>query len=108
MDLIVEVFSDIAKWLQYDVFSSHFVGSLTLHGQTVSSAFEAALFGAILCLSAQIFCDMLRIHFKLSGTKAHDDTMQRSPKDWMSIYVSQSLYGAALFVTYETFQIPAQ
>jgi hypothetical protein len=108
MDIIVEAFSDIVKWLQYDVISSHYGGTMSLYGQPFGAGFDAAVFGAISCFTAQMYCDMLRKHFYLSGTKVHDSIMQRSYNDWISIYVSQALYGAALFVTHEAVQIPAQ
>lgn len=104
----VEVFSDITKWLQYDVLCSKFGEKLLWHDQPLLPGFEAAIFGAVSCLSAQVYCDILRAYFNLGGSVAREKVLTRTFSEMISLYTSQILYGAALFVTYEAVQIPAQ
>lgn len=104
----VDVFSDIAKWLQYDVFVSRFGDALTWNGEALVPGLEAAIFGAIACGTAQLYCDILYAFFNLGGSGKSEEVCNRSVAELLSLYVSQILYGAALFLTYYEFQIPAQ
>lgn len=104
----VDVFSDIVKWLQYDVFMTHFGDTLTWNGQALIPGLEAAIFGAVACTSAQLYCDILYAIFDLGGVSKREEVCNRSSAEWFSLYVTQTLYGVALFLTYEACQIPAQ
>jgi hypothetical protein len=104
----VDLFSDVTKWLQYDVLLSHFGHTLTWNGQAFLPGQEAAIFGAITCASAQLYCDVLYALFNLGGDTKSEDVFNRHVAEWFSLYLSQTLYGAALFFTYDAVQIPAQ
>jgi hypothetical protein len=98
---LVEVFSDITKWLEYDILQNDFSGQLSL-----LPGIEGALFGSMASLSAQLYADILYVYFAFGPDAVQAKVKSRTGADWAAIYLNRFVVGATLFGVYEGVQIP--
>lgn len=106
--LIVDVVSDIIKWLGYSVLCADFEGQLTYNGLPLFPGVESAIFGVIATLSAQVYADILYSYFGFGGQEKSDEVRSRSLLSWASTYITEAVYAAIFFGVYEFAQIPAK
>jgi hypothetical protein len=103
---LVDFFSDITKWLEYDILQNDFSGRLQLDGMPLFPGIEGALFGSLASLSAQIYADILYVYFGFGPEEIQAKVKARTADEWSAIYVSRIVVGATLFGVYEAVQIP--
>mmetsp|Transcript_36428 Transcript_36428/g.109408 ORF Transcript_36428/g.109408 Transcript_36428/m.109408 type:complete len:608 (-) Transcript_36428:20-1843(-) len=102
----VELFTDITKWLEYDVLTKDFSGRLLLNGSILNPAVESALFGFLAVLSTQLYADIIYRYSDWGTDEARSESRTRSFDTWASLYSTKCLSGAALFGVYEGVRLP--
>ena len=103
---LVELFADVTKWLEYDVLSKDFAGSLKLNNSPINSGVESAAFGFMAALSSQIYADVI-YRFTDYGLKSNRlASRNKSLQDRLNFYSIKCLTAATLFGTYETVRLP--
>lgn len=103
---LVDFFSDITKWLEYDILQNDFSGRLMMDGLSLSPGIEGALFGSLASLSAQLYADILYVYFGFGPEEIQAKVKARTADEWSAIYLSRIIVGATLFGVYEAVQIP--
>jgi hypothetical protein len=99
---VVELFSDMSRWLEYDVLRADCSGVFFSTNPGVESAF----FGFIAALSSQLYADLLYLNTDYGASAARLETRTRERRDWIALYANRCLSSAALFGVYETTRIP--
>ena len=102
----VEIFTDMTKWLEYDVLTKDFSGILTFNGNVLSPGVESAFFGFLAVLSAQLYADTLSIYSNFGTEEARAEVRSRPIDQWALLYSTKCINGAALFGVYETVRVP--
>lgn len=105
--LVVEVVSDIIKWLGYSALCADLAGQLRYNGLPLFPGLESAAFGVIATLSAQLYGDILYAYCGFGGQEQNDLVRSRTLLTWVVIYFSEAFYAAIFFGVYEFAQIPA-
>jgi len=100
----VEIFADICKWLEYDVLTTDFGGSLSWIGPPFV---ESAVLGLTASLSSQVYSDILYAFFGLGGEERRQSILSRTNSEWITIYAKRSIAALALFGVYEAAKGPA-
>jgi hypothetical protein len=103
---LVDFFSDITKWLEYDILKHDFSGRLMVDGLPMYPGIEGALFGSLASLSAQLYADILYVYFGFGPEEIQAKVKARTADEWSAIYLSRIIVGATLFGVYEAVQIP--
>ena len=91
--------SQPCRWLEYDVLSDTFA----MYG--VPTPAEAAIFGAIAALSAQVYRDSA-VYFGLGSESDGEALRNREQLSWIGQYVKTMLTASALFGVYESARLP--
>lgn len=105
----VEVFSDVLKWLQFNVLSSELGGNLIVPSQIyLLPGGQSAFFGTIATLSSQFYSDLLYGYFGLGGDDKRDMVRSRNSMEWFTLYLYKTVYAAVLFGVYAIVQIPVR
>jgi hypothetical protein len=86
---VVEIFSDLLRWLAYGILMTDFGGSLSL-----IPGVESAIYGVLATLSSQAYGDLLYGVFGFGGERKRDLVRLRSTSDWLASYLSRALYAA--------------
>jgi len=102
----VELFSDLTKWLEYDVLNNDFTGEILWHGQTLAPGVESAIFGFLAALSSQLYADTLYCYTNFGKETKRIETRTRKLTGWVSLYTTKCLNAAVLFGVYESVRIP--
>lgn len=106
--LVVDIVSDIIKWLGYSVLFADFEGTLRYNGLPLFPGVESAIFGVIATWSAQVYADILYFYFGFGGSEKQDQVRSRTLVSWACTYVTEGVYAAIFFGMYEFAQIPAK
>ena len=103
----VEIFSDVTKWLEYDVLIENFAGGMvTWNGVPVSSGLESAVFGFLAALSSQLWADVIYLNSDYGLKDNRDAARSRSVMDTLTLYFLKCLSAATLFGVYESVRLP--
>jgi len=94
---VVEIFSDVMKWLEYDVLLSSLGGKLFSHGLPFVPFVESAVFGAVAAVSSMGYADLLYGWFGLGGSAKREAVRTRTLPEWLAAYVSEATSSAVLF-----------
>lgn len=105
---LVELFTDVAKWLQYSVLSSEFGDLIIPKGERLFPGEEGAIFGSIATISSQIYSDVLYGYFGLGDEAKRDVVRSRTAYEWSRLYLYKAVYAASLFGVYESVKAPAR
>ncbi|GKY94595.1 hypothetical protein MPSEU_000425000 [Mayamaea pseudoterrestris] len=100
---VVEIFSDLIRWLEYGILMTDFGGKLSL-----VPGVESAVYGVLATISSQVYGDLLYGVFGFGGELKRDRVRDRTASDWSTFYLSRALYAATLFGVYDAAQIPAK
>lgn len=103
---LVELFADITKWLEYDVLSNEFAGSMKWRHMPINSGLESAAFGFLSALSSQLYADVIYRNTDYGLEQNRLASRNISFQDTLSQYSVKCLTAAALFGTYETVRLP--
>jgi hypothetical protein len=103
---IPEIFSDVIKWLEYDVLKTDFRGQLVVDGHVLGSGAESAVFGVVIALSSQLYLDIIYCYTDFGPDHTTKETRARSPADWTYLYINRCLGTATLFGVYESVSYP--
>lgn len=102
---VVDLFSDIVKWLEYDALSTDFGTDFSSFVPNVSflsnDITEGLTFGAIASLSSALYADLLYRYTDYGDPRAKLASSTRSSKARIERYISKSITGAAVFGVYE-------
>ena len=105
----VEIFTDLCKWLEYDVLMNDFGGKLrwAATGIPINPGVESAAFGFLAALSSQIYADIIYSVSDSIGTDAkRTEVRTRTINDYIRLYAVKCLSAATLFGVYESTRIP--
>jgi hypothetical protein len=102
----VELFSDITKWLEYDVLKTDLDGRVVWNGQVLASNVDSALFGGIAALSSQLYADLIYRYTSYGTEEKRTESRERSFGGWLKLYATTSLNSAVLFGVYATVKNP--
>ena len=86
---LVEIFSDLVRWLEYGILMTDFGGMLSL-----VPGVESAIYGVLATLSSQAYGDILYGVFGFGGEQKRDRVRSRTASEWSTFYVSRALYAA--------------
>ena len=103
---VVELFSDITKWLEYDVLKADLSGRLVWNGQVLASNIDSALFGFVAALSSQLYADIAYTYTNYGPEEKRKESRERTLAEWIKLYATTSINSAVLFGVYETVKIP--
>ena len=106
--ILVELFTDLIKWLEYDVLTTEYSGKLTWNSLPLPLGVEGAAFGVVSAVSSQVYADMLYAYFGWGGQVRQKAVQERTLNEWIVLIVSRCVYAATLFGVYEIVQIPAK
>jgi len=102
---VVDLFSDVVKWLEYDVLTTDFGPDFSVFVPNVSflsdDITEGLTFGSIASLSSALYADLLYRYTDYGDPRAKLASSTRSTKARIERYVSKSITGAAIFGVYE-------
>jgi hypothetical protein len=102
----VELFTDITKWLEYDVLKTDLSGRLVWNGHVLASNLDSALFGFFAALSSQLYADIAYRYTDYGTEEKRKEARERSLGDWIKLYTTISINSAVLFGVYETVKSP--
>lgn len=102
----VELFSDITKWLEYDVLKTDFNGRLMWNGQILASNVDSAIFGFLAALSSQLYADVAYTYTQYGSEEKRKESRERSLEGWIKLYTTISINSAVLFGVYESVKAP--
>jgi hypothetical protein len=98
---VPEIFSDVIKWLEFDVLQSDFGGTLG-----TAAGVEGAVFGSLAGLSSQMYLDFVRIYTDYGPEDKKVATKKRSIGDTVGAYLAATLSTGTLFAVYEVVREP--
>ena len=99
----VELFSDVTRWLEYDVLKTE-IELIAFDGLPVEAGLSGALFGIVAAVSSQFYADILYGQFQYGPEAKQQEVFSRSVSDWIQVYASRAASSAALFGIYEQSQ----
>lgn len=102
----VEIFSDLTRWLGYNVLKSDFGDILLYTGSAFSPGIMGATFGFLAAFTARLYADLLYGVLRYGPEVKQAEVRTRQIPDWFAYYASSSLSAAALFGVYEQSQRP--
>ena len=102
----VEAFSDVTRWLAYDVLKTDFGGSLIWDGIVLDTALAGAFFGLFAAISSQLYADVLYGRFQYGPKSRQEEVRSRKAVDWFAVYSAKAFSTATLFGVYEYSQGP--
>ena len=102
----VDVFSDVTRWLQYDVFKKFFLDRMTWGGIPLEPWIGSALLGVLAATSSQLYADTLYGVFGYGPQRRQDEVRSRNLLDWATVYTSLAISSSVLFGVYELSQRP--
>jgi hypothetical protein len=103
---VVEIFSDVTRWLGYDVLTSDFGDSLLYSGSPFGPGIMGITFGFLAAFTARLYADLLYGVLRYGPEVKQAEVRTRQLPDWFTFYASCSLSSAALFGVYEQSQGP--
>ena len=86
---LVEIFSDLVRWLEYGILMTDFGGMVSL-----VPGVESAIYGVLATLSSQAYGDILYGVFGFGGVEKRDRVRSRTSSEWSAFYLSRALYAA--------------
>ncbi|GFH58212.1 hypothetical protein CTEN210_14688 [Chaetoceros tenuissimus] len=102
----VEIFSDVTKWLEYDVLVNGYQGMITVNDIPISPGLESAIYGFLAALSSQLWADAI-YRFSDFGSDANREAARsRSLRDTFTLYSLRCLSAFTLFGVYESARLP--
>mmetsp|Transcript_2217 Transcript_2217/g.3369 ORF Transcript_2217/g.3369 Transcript_2217/m.3369 type:complete len:537 (-) Transcript_2217:136-1746(-) len=102
----VEIFSDITRWLEYDVLIKEFHGFITWNNVPIFSGLESAIYGLMAALSSQLWADAIYRFSDYGLEENREAARSRTVKDTISLYQLKCFTAATLFGVYETARLP--
>jgi len=96
----VEIFSDVTRWLGYDVLTSDF-GDLVYGGNPYSPGVMGITFGYLAGFTARLYADLMYGVLRYGPEVRQAEVRTRQLPDWFGFYASCSLSSATLFGVYE-------
>jgi hypothetical protein len=107
---LVELFSDVTKWLQYSFLSKEFSGTLSSMDLIITAipGGESALYGSVATVSSQLYSDVLYGYFGFGSKEKGIMVRERSVEDWGNLYLYRTLYAATLFGVFGFVQAPVR
>jgi hypothetical protein len=102
----VEIFSDITRWLEYDVLIKDFNGIITWNNVPIFSGLESAIYGFMAALSSQLWSDAIYRFTDYGLEENREAAKSRSFQDTYSLYMIKCFTAATLFGVYETARLP--
>jgi hypothetical protein len=97
----IDVFSDVARWLEYGILKADYQDTLLYNGVVVDTAVSGAFFGLLAAVSSQLYADILYGYFRKGPEYKQIEVRSRNVFDWATVYISTSISAAALFGIYE-------
>ena len=97
----VEIFSDVTRWLGYDVLTSDFGDSLLYSGIPYSPGIMGITFGSLAAFTARLYADLMYGVLRYGPEVRQTEVRTRRFPDWFAFYASCSLSSATLFGVYE-------
>jgi hypothetical protein len=102
----IDIFSDVARWLEYGILKADYQDTLLYNGVVVDTAVSGAFFGLLAAVSSQLYADVLYGYFRKGPGYKQSEVRSRKIIDWATVYVSTSISAAALFGIYELSKRP--
>ena len=102
----VEIFSDVTKWLEYDVLVNGYQGMITLNDIPISPGLESAIYGFLAALSSQLWSDAIYRFSDFGSDVNREAARSRSLRDTFTLYSLRCLSAFTLFGVYESARLP--
>jgi len=102
----VAIFTEIARWLEYDVLITEFADRGALQLSPFASGINGAVLGAIAGVSSQLYADILYGQFGTGPKTKQLEVRTRPISRWLLLYVETAATAASLFGIYELSQKP--
>lgn len=104
----VELFSDVLKWLEYDVLDSDYSGSLRWNEDALNPGIESAIFGMIVSVSSNLYADITYRYTTFGPEAKRIESRARTYRGWIQKYVREAISTATLFGVYSAARFPIQ
>lgn len=102
----VEIFSDVTRWLAYNVLKTDYAESGFLSLTSADPGLSGAVLGFIAAVASLVYADVLYGIFQYGPRPKQLEVQNRRPIDWLTYYSTNSFSTAALFGIYEFSQRP--
>ena len=102
----IEVFSDVARWLEYGVLQAEYADTLIMNYAVLNPWTTSALLGFVAAISSQLYADILYGIFGYGPESRQEEVLSRKSGEWATVYTSRALSSGALFCVYELSQLP--
>ena len=104
----VELFSDVLKWLEYDVLDSDYSGSLQWNDRVLNPGIESAIFGVIVSVSSNLYADITYRHTTFGPEAKRNEARSRTFQGWIQKYFREAVSTATLFGVYSAARFPIE
>jgi hypothetical protein len=104
----VELFSDVLKWLEFDVLDSDYSGSLQMNGEILNSGVESAIFGMIIAVSSNLYADITYRYTRFGPETKRLESRTRTFQGWIKKYFREAVSTATLFGVYSAARFPIE
>lgn len=102
----VETFSDVTKWLEFDVLVNGYQGMITVNDIPISPGLESAIYGFLAALSSQLWADAIYRFSDFGSDVNREAARSRSLRDTFTLYSLRCLSAFTLFGVYESARLP--
>ena len=103
---VVDIFSDVTRWLAYNVLKADFGDNLIIDGIMLDSSITGALYGLVAAVASQLYADILYRYYRYGPKSRRLEVFERRTIDWLAIYSAKAISTAVLFGVYEFSQGP--
>ena len=105
---LVDLFSDLLKWLEFGVLDSDYSGSLQWNGEVLSPGIESAVFGVIVAASSNLYADITYRYTTFGPEAKRMESRSRTYRGWIKKYLRAAVSTATLFGVYSAARFPIQ
>ncbi|GMH82576.1 hypothetical protein TrVE_jg5080 [Triparma verrucosa] len=109
---VVEVATDITKWLEYSVLTknyrgliSTFVSPLGYYSSWSARFIESFIFGVVCAASTELYKDTVYFYSEIDESKT-SEVRSREVKKWIEGYLKTSISTGMLFGVYDSVRLP--
>lgn len=102
----IEVFSDVTRWLGYNVLMTDYGDRILWAGVPVQPGVSGAILGFLATFSSRLYADLLYGVLGYGPEAKQKEVRSRRTIDWFAYYASSGISAAVLFGVYEQSQGP--
>jgi len=104
----VELFSDLLKWLEFDVLDSDYSGTLRWNEQALNPGLESAIWGICVSVSSKLYADITYRYTTFGPEAKRMESRSRTYQGWIQKYLREAVTTGTLFGVYSAARFPIE